>query len=321
MLEKRALGTTGISVNPIGIGLWAMGGKSWGPTDDAESLQVLERALDMGIDFFDTADVYGDGHSEELLGRSMKGRRSRFIVGTKIGWQQFDRKNNASAYTTPEKVIAGVETNLKRLQTDYIDVLQWHVDFREPTMEAVIAGCQRLKQKGKIRAYGLSASDAAYIKEFSSQDAETLQIDYSILNRTPEKEVFPYCRERRIGTIIRGGLAMGLLTGKFTSSASFDPSDFRSKWITDERQHAQFLEDLRTVDRLKEAFPGYSLAQLALLFILGNPDVAVVIPGAKRVSQLEANFHTAELEPLSGEQMRQIDAIVVPGGGRKIWPA
>src|SRR6056297_2962924 len=111
MLEKRELGNTGISVYTIGIGLWAIGGKTWGPTKDKESLDTIDKALELGINFFDTADVYGDGHSEELLGRAMQGRRDRFVVGTKIGWVGFDRDAGHSAYTSPEEVISAVEKN------------------------------------------------------------------------------------------------------------------------------------------------------------------------------------------------------------------
>lgn len=309
-------------MHPIGIGLWAIGGTSWGSTEDAESLSTIDRALELGIDFYDTADVYGDGHSEELLGRAMKGRRDRFVVGTKIGWVGFDGEAGHSAYTTPEKVVGAVEQNLARLQTDYIDLLQWHVNFREETMESFVEGCARLVDQGKLRAFGVSTSDFGFIQEFfSGERATSLQIDYSILNRTAEQKVLPYCRSHGIGTVIRGALAMGLLTGKFSAESNFEDGDFRKAWRTDPEQNAQFLADLETVDRLREAFPGANLAQLALRFIVSNPDVSVVIPGAKTVSQLESNFAAAEAGPLTESERAAVDEIVPPGGGRKIWPA
>lgn len=321
-MNKRRIGSSGIAVHPIGIGLWAIGGTSWGLTQDSESLATIDRALELGIDFFDTADVYGDGHSEELLGKAMKGRRDRFVVGTKIGWVGFNGDAGHSAYTSPEKVIAAVEQKLARLKTDYIDLLQWHVNFREATMEHFIEGSARLVEQGKLRAFGVSTSDYAFIQEFfASGRAQSLQIDYSILNRTAEAEIFPFCRANGVGTVIRGGLAMGLLTGKFGTDSTFEEGDFRRAWVTDDDQRTQFLADLETVDRLKEAFPGANLAQLALRFIISNPDVSVAIPGAKRVSQLEANFAAAEAGLLSDEEQRTIDEIVPPGGGRKIWPA
>jgi len=321
-MNKRTIGASGIAVHPIGIGLWAIGGTSWGSTEDAESLSTIDRALELGIDFFDTADVYGDGHSEELLGRAMQGRRDRFVVGTKIGWVGFDRDAGHSAYTSAEEVISAVEQNLSRLKTDYIDLLQWHVNFREATMEHFVEGSARLVEQGKLRAFGVSSSDFGFIQEFFADGrAQSLQIDYSILNRTAEQEIFPFCRKNEIGTVVRGGLAMGLLTGKFTPESTFEDGDFRQAWTTDAEQRKQFLADLETVDRLKEAFPGTNLAQLALRFIISNPDVSVVIPGAKRVSQLEANFAAAEAGLLTSEEQRAIDEIVPPAGGRKIWPA
>lgn len=322
MLKERKLGKSGISVYPIGIGLWAIGGKTWGPTSDRESLDTISRALDLGVTFFDTADIYGDGHSEELLGRAMQGRRDQFIVGTKIGWIDFDGEENASAYTSPEKVIAGVEDNLKRLHTDYIDILQWHVNFQDPTTENFIIGCERLKKQGKIRGYGVSTSDIDYLRSFvSTGDPDTLQIDYSILNRTAEKEIFPFCRDENLGVIVRGGLAMGILTGKFNPETTFPEGDFRRSWIENPDQKEQFLEDLRVVDKLKDAFPSQNLAELAIRFIISNPAVSVVIPGAKRVSQLESNFHAGDAGLLTDQEMDAINHIVAPGKGRKIWPA
>ncbi|MDA3901451.1 MAG: aldo/keto reductase [Spirochaetes bacterium] len=322
MLEKRELGKSGVKVYPIGIGLWAIGGGTWGTTNDNESLDTIDRALDLGIDFFDTADVYGDGHSEKLLGKAMQGRRDRFVLATKLGWRDFDGDNGKSSYTSSQKLIEGAESNLKRLNTDYIDFLQWHVNFRDPTMENFIDGCEKLKEQGKLRGYGVSTSDYSYLKEFNAYgNQDILQIDYSILNRTAEKDILPFCKEKRVGTIIRGGLAMGILTGKFSKDASFEESDFRNNWLKDPDQNKQFMKDLDAVDDIKEKFGDTDLARFAIRFILSNPDVSVVIPGAKRISQLESNFNAGEEGLLTKEEMDTINSIVKPGEGRKIWPA
>jgi aryl-alcohol dehydrogenase-like predicted oxidoreductase len=186
-LKTRILGKSGIAVTEIGMGLWAAGGDQWGPTDDRAVLDAIGYALDLGVNFFDTADIYGSGHSEELLGQAMRGRRDRFIVASKIGWQNFDSARGQTAYTSVEQFVAGVESNLRRLQTDYIDVMQSHINYREPTMEIFREGFQRLQQQGKIRAYGVSTSDFAYLQQFNHDGhCSTLQIDYSLLNRTPE---------------------------------------------------------------------------------------------------------------------------------------
>jgi aryl-alcohol dehydrogenase-like predicted oxidoreductase len=321
-IPTRVLGKTGIEVTCVGIGLWAIGGGFWGESDDSESLRAIDAAVDAGISFFDTADVYGDGHSEELLGRAMKGRRDRFIVATKIGWQGFDDKEKRSAYDTVDKVVSGVETNLQRLQTDYVDVIQYHIDFPERNMENFIAGFRKLQRDGKVRHYGLSTGNLDHLKAFNAHGGcETLQIDYSILNRTPEAEIFPYCQEHGIGTIVRGPLAMGILTGKFDADHSFADGDFRQRWQDNLDERKIFLDDLAKVEKLRPLADGRSLAQLALQFVLANPAVSVVIPGARTDKQLRANVAAAQLDPLSSEDLAYVDAVTPPGGGRRIWPA
>lgn len=321
-IEKRVLGKSGIEVTKIGIGLWAIGGDAWGETQDRESLDVISAALDIGINFFDTADVYGDGHSERLLGQAMKGRREKFIVATKIGWRGFNEEQQVSAYDSIEKLIAGVESNLERLNTDYVDLIQCHIDFRDPNMEIFVEGFQKLQKEGKVRAYGVSTSDFDYLQAFNADNqTAALQIDYSILNRTPEKEIFPYTIEKDLGVLVRGPLAMGILTGKFSKDTQFEDGDFRQNWIENEDEHQIFLNDLEKVEELKPLAIGRSLAQLAIQFTMQHPAVTVAIPGAKRISQLKENVKAALLPPLTAEEMALIDSVTPPGGGRKIWPA
>ena len=252
----------------------------------------------------------------------MKGRRDRFVVATKIGWRGFDDDKGASAYEKVEKLMAGVESNLERLQTDYVDVIQSHIDFRDPTMEVFVEGFQKLQQQGKVRAYGVSTSDFEYLKAFNADNsASTLQIDYSILNRTPEKNIFPYTMEKEIGVLVRGPLAMGILTGKFSKETTFEEGDFRQNWIKNENEHQIFLNDLEKVEKLKPLTDGRSFAQLAIQFVIQHPAVTLAIPGAKRISQLKENVKAALMPELTEEEMAQIDSITPPGGGRKIWPA
>lgn len=321
-LETRTLGKTDIRVTRLGLGLWAAGGSEWGPVDDQQSLETIERALERGVTFFDTADVYGQGHSEELLGRAMKGRREKFVVASKIGWTGFDSERRRSAYDTVDKLVAGVESNLRRLGTDYLDLIQSHIDFRDLTMEVFVEGFARLKKEGKVRAYGVSTSDFAYLKAFNHDGGcDSLQIDYSILNRTPEREIFPYCQEQNIAVIVRGPLAMGLLTDKFSEDSVFPEGDFRRRWHEVPEEREVFRDDLHKVAGLRSLTNGRTMVQLALQFVLAHPAVTTVIPGAKNVSQLEQNLSVASLPPLSEEAMRAIDAVTPPGGGRKIWPA
>jgi len=299
-----------------------MGGDAWGPTEDQNSLDTIDAALDAGITFFDTADVYGAGHSEELLGQAMKGRRDQFIVATKIGWQGFDDDRGASAYDTVDKIVTGVESNLRRLQTDYVDIIQDHIGHREPNMEVFVEGFQKLQLAGKIRGYGVSTSDLGYLKAFNVDGGcATLQIDYSILNRTPEAEIFPYCQENNIGIVVRGPLAMGILTGKFDRNTRFGEGDFRRRWHENPDEFQVYLDDLTRVERLRPLARERTLAQLALQFTLAHPAVTTVIPGAKTIKQLNDNLEAALRPPLSRRELNEIAMITPAGGGRKIWPA
>jgi aryl-alcohol dehydrogenase-like predicted oxidoreductase len=320
-LPKRTLGKSGIKISVVGTGLWAAGG-GWGPVDDQKALRAIDAALDGGINFFDTADVYGNGHSEELLGQAMRGRRDKFVVASKIGWVGYDGKNGRSQYDTVDKLIAGVEKSLQRFQTDHLDLIQNHINVREPNTDVFLEGFQRLQRDGKVRAYGLSSSHFDFIKDFNSNGhCAVLQIDYSILNRTAESEIFPYCQKNNIGVIVRGALAMGILTGKFNSKTRFAEGDFRNNWQDKEDERRVFLEDLDKVKRLQPLVHGHTLSQLALRFVIDHPAVTTVIPGARSPEQVEEHVQAGLLPPLTKEEHRQIDAIIPPGGGRKIWPA
>ena len=318
----RVLGKSELKISEIGFGLWAAGGDQWGATEDRHIFDAIDYALDKGVNFYDTADVYGWGHSEELLAKAMKGRRDKFIVATKIGWRDFDGDAGQTAYTSVDKLIAGVESNLRRLDTDHIDVIQSHIDFHDPTMENFVEGFQRLQKDGKVRAYGVSTSNFEYLKAFNQDGGcATLQIDYSILNRTSEVDILPYCQENNIGVIVRGGLAMGILAGKFNAETRFGEGDFRARWHENDDEYQVFLNDLKLVDALRPLAKEQTLAQLALQFTLAHPAVTTVIPGIKNVKQATANIYAGELPPLDAHTLAAIDAIVAHGGGRKIWPA
>lgn len=322
LLKKRKMGKTGIQTGEVGLGLWAVSGSQWGKAEDKDSLAAIEKALEMGVNFFDTADVYGDGHSEELLGKAMKGRREKFIVSTKIGWIGFDGKANSSQYTTVDKLVEGVESNLKRLQTDHVDVLFCHINYEQPTLPVFIEGFEKLQKDGKVKSYGVSTSDFSYLQKFNANGkCSVVQVDYSLLNRTSEADLFPYCEAQNIGLVIRGPLAMGLLSGKFNSATSFEAGDFRNNWKEKPEERRIFEEDLAKVERIKPLVQGRTMAQLALQFVLAHPAVSTVIPGAKRPQQLIENVSAAFLPPLSPEEKKSLDQITAPKGGRKIWPA
>lgn len=316
-------GRSGITVSDVGLGMWAVAGSEWGDVDDRSTLEAVDASLAAGITFFDTADVYGAGHSEELLGQSMKGRRDRFVVATKIGWIDFDREADRSQYDTVEKLVAGVEGSMRRLGTDYVDVIQCHINVPEPNTDVFIEGFRALRESGKVRAWGVSTSDIDLLRRFNAGgDCDVIQVDYSILNRTPEAEILPYCLEHGIGVIVRGPLAMGLLAGKFHATDTFPDHDFRHAWIDDPAQNAQFLDDLDKVEQLRAVVEeGGSMSELALRFVRSHPAVSTVIPGARNRAQAEANAAAGLAPLLSDSELEAIGRIVPPGGGRRIWPA
>ena len=190
-------------------------------------------------------------------------------------------------------------------------------------MEVFLEAFEKLQTAGKVRAFGVSSGDFEYIKAFSENgNCASLQIDYSILNRTPELEILDYCKAQNIGVIVRGALAMGLLTGKFSKDTSFPDDDFRQNWLTDPEQNAEFVSDLAKVETLRSlVHPGRTLAQAALQFVLKHDAVTTVIPGARTAAQVQANLATAEAPGLGTEDMALIERITPTAGGRKIWPA
>ena len=292
-------------VSEIGFGAWAIGGDAWGPVEDAESLAAMERALELDINFIDTADVYGEGRSESLVSKAISGRRDEVVISTKGGLMGHHREpEREPVYDRPEKILKACEASLKRLETDHLDVYFCHIwwDKYEET-EAFIEAFEQLKNDGKVRAVGVSTNDLDYIKHFDQDGGlDVVQLDYSILNREPERDILPYLAERGIGVVVRGPLRMGLLTGKFSEDTTFPEGDIRRSW-----PEAQwFKESLKKVQSLKTLEDGRTLGQLALRYVLNHPAVSVAIPGAKTPVQVEANAAASVRPLLSGEDLRFI---------------
>jgi myo-inositol catabolism protein IolS len=314
-MEYRLLGNIGIEVSEIGFGAWAIGGDAWGPVEDARSKAALERALELGVTFIDTADVYGDGHSETLVGEVIKGKRDQVVLATKGGLMGHHRDPQGEpVYDRPGKVIDAFEASLRRLGTDYLDVYFDHIWWdKEEETEAFLIAFAQLKQEGKVRAVGVSTGSFDYVKHFNRDGGlDVVQLDYSILNRDAEKEVLPYCQEHGIGVVVRGPLRMGILTGKFTPETSFPEGDIRKNWPQEE----WFRESLEKVERLRDLeADDQTLGQLALRFVLDHPAVSVAIPGAKTPEQVEANVATSVRPLLPAEARQDIDSVAPMADG------
>ncbi|WP_027481361.1 aldo/keto reductase [Deinococcus pimensis] len=304
-MQQRNLGRTGIQVSEIGFGAWAIGGDAWGPVEDAASLRAMERALELGVNFIDTADVYGAGHSEELVARVLRGRRDRIVVATKGGLMGHHRDpKREPVYDRPEKVVEAFEASLRRLGTDYVDVYFDHIWWNdERETEAFLTAFARLKTEGRVRATGVSTDDPEYVRRFDRDGTlDVVQLDYSLLNRAAERHILPSCQERGIGVVVRGPLRMGMLTGKFTAGTTFTEGDVRHGWP----REAWFREQLDVVDRLRPlASEDRGLGELALRFVLDHPAVSVAIPGGKTPEQVEQNVR-ASTRPLLTEEERHV---------------
>ena len=311
-MRYRQLGRTGWKVSEISFGAWAIG-SMWGSVDEKESIAALHKALDMGINFFDTADVYGDGHSERLLGQLRKERKETFYTATKAG--QRLRPHTAEGYDK-ENLTRFVEESLRNLQMDCVDILQLHcppnqVYYRPETFEAL----DELVKEGKIRHYAVSVKTVEEgLKALEFPGIQCVQIIFNMLRQRPAELFFPQAKRRKVGILARLPLSSGMLTGRMTRATTFGEDDHRSF----NREGARFDKGetfsgidynlgLELVEELRELVPeGATMAQFALRWILMFDAVTCAIPGGKRPSQVEDNAHASDLPPLSDEVMHRV---------------
>jgi aryl-alcohol dehydrogenase-like predicted oxidoreductase len=314
-MEYRELGGTGWDVSAISFGAWAIGG-SWGETDDHESLDALRRALDLGVNFFDTADVYGDGRSERLFAQLRRERPNSFHVATKAG-RRLD-PHVAGGYTR-DNLTAFVERSLKNLEMEALDLLQLHCPPTEVYyMPEVFAVLDDLVQAGKVLHYGVSVEKVEEgLKAMEFPGVQTVQIIFNIFRQRPADLFFREAKRRRVGVLARVPLASGLLTGKLRKDSTFAADDHRKF-----NRHGESFDrgetfagvdyetGLRAVDELRALVPeGQTLTQMALRWILMFPAVTCAIPGARRIAQVEENISAADLPPLSISTMQAIQGI------------
>ncbi|HEV8342886.1 MAG TPA: aldo/keto reductase [Candidatus Binatia bacterium] len=303
-MEYRMLGKTGLRVSAVGLGTMVHAGH-FGPMNDEESLESIDAALELGVNFIDTSDAYGSGYSEALLGKALKGRRDKVILATKGGNVMAgpDRgKRNFSA----DYIGRVMEESLKRLQTDYIDLYQLH----NPTVEVIQEDeiwelLERQKKEGKIRHYGVSINKMEEgIASVKGGRYETIQIEYNLLDQKPAEAVFPLAQKANAGVVVRVPLRRGLLTGKLRleDQKRFQGEDVRARNFAGEifKRELEKVELLRFLEK-----PGRSLAQAAIAFCLGQPAVSVVIAGARNGKQMRENAAAADVK-LSSDEVQEI---------------
>jgi aryl-alcohol dehydrogenase-like predicted oxidoreductase len=312
-MHYRELGRTGWKISEIGFGAWAIGGDAWGRTDDAESLRSLHRAVDLGVNFIDTADVYGDGHSERLVARLRRERSEEIIVATKAGRRL---SPHVAEGFTHANLSAFVERSLTNLEADAIDLLQLHCPPSAVyDMPEVFGILDDLVVEGKLRHYGVSVErvDEA-LRAARYPGVQSVQIIFNMFRRKPAEEFFHVAREKRIGILARVPLASGLLSGKLTRESTFAATDHRSYNRHGEKFDAgetfsgvDYETGLDAVDELRPLVPaGATMAQLALRWILMFREVTTAIPGARNPRQTEDNVLAADLPPLSDDAMRRV---------------
>ena len=324
-MKERRLGKTGLRVSETGFGCWAIGGNAYGPVCDKDSLEALETAWDFGVNFFDTADIYGEGHSEELLGKFLKSKpRDRVVLATKCGWDFYlpSQKPDFLLPGSPEKlnhtghrknfdagyIRFACEQSLKRLGTDVIDLFQLH----NPSLELIQRGdlisvLEGLKKEGKIRFIGVSVhTETEAFAAVQDPRVCAIQVIFNLLDQRMAERIFPEAEKKGVGVIVREPLASGLLSGKYPPSHEFPKEDHRRRWVREKRE-----ADWQKVQCLQKALKNkkMSLGQAALEFTLAFEAVSTVIPGAKTRTQVTENV-AASLRPvLDREDIGQLEAL------------
>jgi aryl-alcohol dehydrogenase-like predicted oxidoreductase len=316
-MKYRTLGRTGWNASEIGFGAWGIGGDAWGQTDDRESIAAINSAIDNGVNFIDTADVYGDGHSEQLVAQVRKARKESLFIATKAGRRL--NPHTAEGYNNRQNLFGFVERSLHNLDVETLDLLQLHCPPSEVyDMPEVFGILDELVQQGKVRNYGVSVEKVSEaLKAIQYPNVKTVQIIFNMFRFKPAEQFFAEAEQRNVGVIVRVPLASGLLTGKFKADSQFSDTDHRKY-----NRHGEAFDQgetfsgvdyetgLQAVEQLRPLVPqGATMAQFALRWILMFPAVSTIIAGAKNAQQAQDNTHASELPPLSEETMQRVGEI------------
>jgi aryl-alcohol dehydrogenase-like predicted oxidoreductase len=321
IMQYVQLGDRGPRISTVGFGAWAIGGANWGPTDDDVSLQALRTALDAGVTLIDTADVYGFGHSEDLIARVLKerGYPEDVVVATKAGNDfYFAGEEDDEGYGAIKQnydrdyIVYAAEQSLKRLGVDTLDILQLHSGNtenlkRDDPWEAL----ERLKKEGKIKHAAWSVqsfkeTEQAFILDEHHDIIDSIQVRYNLLERDAEKVLFPKAKEYGIGVIVRIPLLFGLLTGKFDRDSRFNEDDHRRFNLSPEKLEG-YLTQLDAMKPLFERYPDQTMAQVSLRFCISHPACHTVIPGAKTSTQVADNAAASDFGPIPREHIPPLD--------------
>ena len=313
-MQYTNLGQRGPRISTIGFGAWAIGGMNWGKTDDEISLNALNKAIDEGVLLIDTADVYGFGHSEELIAQVIKKRgKGNLIIATKAGNDfYFASSEDDTGYGpirqtyTKDYLIYAAEQSLKRLGVEALDILQLHSpDLSKLEPDEPWQALEQLKKDGKILHAGLSIqsfkeTEQAHLLDLHHDILDSIQVRYNLLEREAEKVLFPKALEYGIGVIVRIPLLFGLLTGKFDENSTFSEDDHRRMNLSPEKLK-DYLQKLKSMQPLFERYPDQTMTQVSLRFCISHPACQTAIPGAKTAEQVAENCSASDLGPIPQE--------------------
>ena len=312
-METRELGRSGLRVSALGLGCMGMSG-FYGRLDDAESTRTLHRALDLGVTFFDTADMYGPYLNEELLGRALRGKRDQYVLATKFGIIRYPNEPDRRGINgRPEYVEAACNASLKRLGTDHIDLYYQHRVDPDTPIEDTVGAMSRLVEAGKVRYLGLSEAAPASVRRAAAvHPIAALQTEYSLWSREPEDEILATCRELGIGFVPYSPLGRGFLTGQIKQFDDLAADDYRRN--TPRFQGENFQKNLDLVGRINELAgqKHCTASQLALAWVLAQGRDVVPIPGTKRVPYLEENLGALAVR-LTADELAQLNDIAPQG--------
>ena len=314
-MQYRKFGDFELETSVIGFGGWPMGRGHYGSFDDAEVLRAIDASIDLGVNLFDTAAVYGWGEGEKLLGRALKGRRDKVVLVSKGGRQWDDPDNPQMRDSSKEALTKGLEDSLRRLQTDYLDLYLIHWPDESRPMSEPMEAFAEFQRQGKIRFGGVSNFSVQQMKDcLDTFPIVTNQVGYHLFDFRPEADVFPFCVENGLGAMAYGSLAHGLLSGAMTPDTQFEGDDWRRSLMAFGQplfKGDTFLQNLNKVEALKSiaSEKGMTVAQLALAWIISNPAVSVALVGTRRAAEMEENAIAADWV-VSEQESEAIRAVV-----------